>query len=186
MGQQVLFDGDDEHDGKFQPFGRVQCHQGHLLRLVVPGVGVVDQRSLFQERFQTPRFDIARVKFPRGGHQFFQVGGAILIFGEIRCLQLLQIPGFLEHVAAAVFPEDRLLSDSGDPSARRMLGLAARRSSRPRRRTALGAPPPTAFRRADVRGRPADRSSFCQCGAAGTLMIRSSDMSSLGLLISRR
>ena len=53
--QQPLLQGDDEHDGKFQPLGGVQRHQRDLVGARFPVVGVGDQRSLFQEWLQVRR-----------------------------------------------------------------------------------------------------------------------------------
>ena len=78
VGQQVVFDGHDEHDRVFEPLGGVQRHQGDVAG-IGDRVGIGDEAGVLKEAFEERIVGVVAVEVAGGGEQFFHVGEALLV-----------------------------------------------------------------------------------------------------------
>ncbi len=73
VGQDPVFDGDDEDVGKFEPLAGVKGHEGDSVAGRFPRVGIADQADLFEELFEPHPWFGDGIGFGGVGQKFIDV-----------------------------------------------------------------------------------------------------------------
>ena len=148
--QKSLFDGRQIHDRELQALRGVQRHQRHPVGIGLPGVRIVDQARLFQERLQLARAALPLVEIAGHGEQLLDVGQPLLVLLVFRLAQLLLIARLAQDQAQNLLDRAvdgrRKAIDQRHELASRAAGAAADRrdAGSPGRETA--GPPPSSGR----------------------------------------
>ena len=116
MRELTVLPSSEEHDGKLQPFRRVQGHEGHHTLIVVGKlIRVRDQRYAFQKRLKAPGFRLPRILLllivrvgQHGGH----IGGEFPSDGDqlvevIQTGAILRVVGYLQFAAVPSHVQNR-------------------------------------------------------------------------------